>query len=290
MSEIRKVPAASGAQWLLAGFALLRRAPLQLGGIGMLWGAISSLLVMLGFKWPSLSNALQFLMILVGPILMGGLLWAVREVDEGRTARLGHLFHGFQDGRAPHLLVSLLPQLVAGALMGVLLWVMLGSSGLEQLFKLFGINQAGVQLGPDDIQQLLVGFPAVRFLLWVVLVLLVFVAMSLALFVMLPQVMFDGADGLHALNMSLRAGLRNFSALLVFFLLAFIALFAVYFALMIVALLIRQLLGELMTIVLLQVFLVTVLMPAFTGAVYEAWKQMFAHVRLPSLREDVFAA
>nr|WP_279583482.1 hypothetical protein [Xylella fastidiosa] len=33
MSEILKVPAKAGAQWLWAGFALLWRAPLRLGGL-----------------------------------------------------------------------------------------------------------------------------------------------------------------------------------------------------------------------------------------------------------------
>ncbi|HHW4678043.1 MAG TPA: BPSS1780 family membrane protein [Xylella sp.] len=288
MSEIRKVPAASGAQWLLAGFALLRRAPLQLGRLGMFWGVVSVFLMMLGAQLPSLGNTSQFLMILIGPLLMGGLLWAVREVDEGRTARLGHLLQGLHDGRAPHLLVSLLPQLVAGAFMGGLLLLMLGSSGLEQLFKLFEINQSGVQLTPEDIEQLAVGFPVVRFLFWFVLVVLTFVAMIMALFVMLPQVMFDRADGLHALNMSLRAGLRNFPALLVFFLLAFISVLAVCFVMAIPALLISKLFGDVIATVVLQVFLVAVLMPVFTAAVYEAWKQMFVH--MPSVRQDVFAA
>ena len=36
MSTINKVPANAGAEWLLRGFALLRKAPLTLGKLGMI--------------------------------------------------------------------------------------------------------------------------------------------------------------------------------------------------------------------------------------------------------------
>src|SRR5262245_36155565 len=113
MSEIRKLPASAGAEWLLGGFALLRRAPLALGLLGMSWGVVAMVGAGLAMMLPALGVAVQFLLMLAGPLLMGGMLWAVREVDEGREARPSHLLHGLQDGRAPHLLMSLLPQAVA---------------------------------------------------------------------------------------------------------------------------------------------------------------------------------
>src|SRR3546814_12288570 len=41
MSDARKVPASAGAEWLLGGFGLLRKAPLGLGLLGALYGVLA---------------------------------------------------------------------------------------------------------------------------------------------------------------------------------------------------------------------------------------------------------
>jgi len=302
MSEIRKLPASAGAEWLLTGFSLLRRAPLALGLLGMTWGLVAVIGAALAMMLPTLGMAVQFLLMLAGPLLMGGMLWAVREVDEGRVARPAHLLHGLQEGRAPHLLMSLLPQAVAIMVLAALLLLMVGVGGLQELAHVMSqieqINQTATQTGaqpdPAQIQALVAGLPAGRILLWLLLVIVTFAALSLALFVMPPQVMFDRATGTHALAESLRAGIRNLPALLVFFLLTFIALVAIYFVVMLVAMLASLLIGTL-AMLLAQLLMMGVLMPVFAGAVYAAWKQMFAHADatsppLGSPRGDIFVA
>ncbi|MEE7548000.1 hypothetical protein HF319_13975 [Xanthomonas sp. Kuri4-1] len=299
MSEIRKVPASAGAEWLLTGFSLLKRAPLALGSLGVTWGLVASLVLSLSMLLPALGPVVQFLMLLAGPLFMGGLLWAVREVDEGRVARPSHLLHGLQEGRAPHLLVALLPQLLAGLLLGALLLLMIGTSGLQQLsevmVKINEISNSGAQPDPAQIEQLAASLPAGRILLWLLLMFITFAALTLALFVMPPQVMFDRATGPHALRESLRASLHNLPAMLVFFVLAFIAIFAIYFVVMIVALVVGLVAGQGVAVWLAQLLLMAVMMPVFAGAVYAAWKQMFGHtapssVPPPAPRSDVFAA
>ena len=42
MPNINKVPAGAGAEWLLGGFALLRKAPVGLGLLGLGWGLAAS--------------------------------------------------------------------------------------------------------------------------------------------------------------------------------------------------------------------------------------------------------
>ncbi|RBL46674.1 hypothetical protein BRN24_24080, partial [Xanthomonas oryzae pv. oryzae] len=64
MSEIRKVPASAGAEWLLTGFSLLKRAPLALGALGVIWSVAASLVVSLSVLVPLLGPALQFLLLL----------------------------------------------------------------------------------------------------------------------------------------------------------------------------------------------------------------------------------
>ncbi|HBK47688.1 MAG TPA: hypothetical protein DDZ67_14905 [Xanthomonadaceae bacterium] len=281
MSEIRKVPASAGAEWLLTGFSLLRRAPLALGSLGVTWGLAASVVVSVALMVPVLGTALQFLMLLAGPLFMGGLLWAIREVDEGRAAKPSHLLHGLQEGRAPHLLVALLPQLLAGLLLGALLLVLIGSSGLQQLsevmLRLNEISQSGAQPEPAQIEQLVATLPAGRILLWLLLLLVTFAALTLALFVLPPLVMFERATGFAALRDSLRASLHNLPAMLVFFVLAIIAVFAIYFAVMIVALTVGLIAGQAFAMWLAQLLMLAVLMPVFGGSVYAAWKQMFAH-------------
>ncbi|HEY0334858.1 MAG TPA: BPSS1780 family membrane protein [Stenotrophomonas sp.] len=299
MSEIRKVPATAGAEWLLTGFTLLRRAPLALGSLGMTWGLIAMVAYAASLLAPAVGLAIQFLMALAGPIFLGGMLWAVREVDEGRPARPSHLLHGLQEGRAPHLLMALVPQLVAGLLLGVLLLALIGTGGWQHLtdvtVQINALSQSGAQPDQEQIRALAEQLPAGRILLWLGLVIVTLAAVSLALFVMAPQVMFDHTTGTHALRESLRATLRNLPALLVFFLMAFVALFAIYFAVMLVVLLLALVVGVNAAMFVAQLLLMAVLMPVFAGAVYAAWKQMFAHADavsppLAGGRDDIFVA
>lgn len=295
MSEIRKVPASAGAEWLLTGFGLLKRAPLALGSLGILWGVGTWLVLSLSMMVPLLGTVVQFLLLLAGPLFMGGMLWAIREVDQGRTARPSQLLQGVQEGRAPHLLIALLPQLIAALLLGTLLLVLVGTAGLQQLsevmLKLNEISQSGAQPDPAQIEQLVATLPAGRILLWLLLLLGTFAALTMALFVMPPQVMFEGRTGIHALRESLRASLHNLPAMLVFFVLAFIAIFAIYFAVMVVALIIGLVAGQVAAVAVAQLLLMAVLMPVFAGAVYAAWKQMLAPASTgpapPAMRDHV---
>src|SRR5690606_41856131 len=118
MHTIRRLSASAGAQWLLGGFALLRKAPLALGTLGALWGLLGTMVVFLAAVVPPLAAALQLLLAIAGPVLFAGLLWAVREVQQDRPALPAHLPRGLQDGHAPALLATLLPPGVAGLLPG----------------------------------------------------------------------------------------------------------------------------------------------------------------------------
>lgn len=299
MSEIHKVPAAAGAEWLIAGFSLLKRAPLGLGGLGLLWGLLVSLVMSLSLLLPTLGTLLQLLVVVAGPLFIGGLLWAVREVDQGRAARPGQLLEGLREGRAPHLLVTLLPQVVAGLLLGVLLLLLLGGDGLHRLGEVMTrmneISQSGQQPDPAQVEALVAELPAGRILLWLALCVLTLAAIWLAMFVMPPQVMFQRTGGWRALRHSLRACLHNLPAMLVFLVLAAIAMMAVYFAVMLVAMVFTLIGGQLAGVWVAQLLMTAVTMPVFAGAVYAAWKQMLAPAAAPPAvppppRDGVIAA
>ena len=106
MSTINKVPASAGAEWLLAGFALLKRAPVPLATLSVLWGLLSMGVMLVAVTLPAMTLAMQFLLVLAGPLFFAGMLWAVREVDEGRPATPSNLLQPVRDGHAPALLAT----------------------------------------------------------------------------------------------------------------------------------------------------------------------------------------
>jgi len=279
MDTIRRLPASAGAEWLLGGFALLRQAPLALGMLGALWGLLGSLVLGVALAVPALAAALQFLLALAGPLLFAGLVWAVREVAQTRPAQPAHLLQGLQADRAPRLLVTLLPQLAAGLVLGVLLLVMVGPQQLQALYaaseELNALASSGAQPSPEQVQALVSGLPAGRILLWLLLGVATAILVAMTVFVSVPRIVFDGRGGLAAMGDSLRACMLNLPAMLVFFLLAWIALMAIYFAVMLVVLVIQALAGPLLAAWLAQLLLMAGVMPLLAGAVLTAWSQLF---------------
>ena len=271
MEQLRKLPASAGAEWVLGGFGLLRRSPLGLGALGALWGLLASLVVALGLAVPSLAAVLQLLVAVAGPLLFAGLVWAVREVDQGRAPQPLHLLAGVREQRVPQLLATLLPQLVAGLVLGIGLLVLVGSQQLQhmaQVSEQFNtMAQAGQQPSPEQVQALVAGLPSGRILLWLLLVLVAAVAVALTVFVSVPRILFDRRDGIPAMGDSLRACLHNLPAVLLFF--------ATYFIVFIIAALVQMLLGVAVAMLVGQLLMMAVMMPMLAGATYTAWMQMF---------------
>jgi len=108
MKEIRKLPASAGAQWLLDTFSLYRRAPLQLARIGLTWLLVSWGVTLLSTLIPGAAGmAVQLMTLAISPIMFGGMLYAVGEIDEGRPGLASHLLQPIRDHRVSHLLVPL---------------------------------------------------------------------------------------------------------------------------------------------------------------------------------------
>lgn len=282
MRDIRKLPASAGAQWLLDTFSLYRRAPLQLAVLGVIGMLVSSLIAILSQALPGWLSLLgQLLSVAVGPVLFGGMLWAVSEIDQGRRAQPSHLLQPIRDRRVSHLLVPLAIQMVTILGLGALLFLMIGSDGLNAIAEatrnLQALQQSGTAPSNEQVLALFDPVPVKRVLLWIALVFAVFVALSMAMFTQPALVMFDRQSGMHALRMSLQGCIENFGAMTVFMLLGLVAVMCIYFLmaiLMQIALLIG---GAAAAAALMQLVVTTVIMPLYVGAVYAAWKQMFAH-------------
>ncbi len=262
MTDVRKVAASAGAEWLLGGFALLRKAPLALGLLGLIWGGVSALASVTGQLWLSL------VMALLGPILFAGMIYAAREVDLGRHASPRHLLQGLREGKALQLLAMLLPQIAALVLLALLLVVMIGGEQLQVIAKVM----EQMQSNPDP--ELAKSLPGGRMLGWLLLALVVGVVAAFFTFVAIPQVMFVERGAFEAMATSFRACVRNLPALIVMVVLLLIALFAVSIAVNLLVVLLTWAIGQQPANFIGQLLLMAALLPVMAGTVYFAWRQM----------------
>lgn len=274
MPNINKLPASAGAQWLLDAFALLRRQPLGLGMLGLTWGSLSLLALLGTLLHPTLGLLLQLGLSLLGPFLFAGLLLAVREVDAGRAAQPGHLFAALQLGRNGSLLATLLPQIAAGVVLGIAFLALIGTEALQKLGEIAEemnrVQQAGGQPDPAMLQ----GLPVGGALLCLLLAMALAVAVALLIFIAVPQIVFSATPGVEAMRTSLRAGLRNLPAVVVYLLLLFVTVLAIGFVAQIVALVAQLLLGPTAAVLATNLLLMAVLMPLLAGTAYSAWKHL----------------
>ncbi len=270
MSDVHKVPASAGAEWLLGGIALLRKAPLGLGVLGVLYG-VFSLVVGLSAQYDmSLFLLLELVALILGPILIGGMIYAVREVDRDRPALPGHLLQGIRDGKATRLWATLLPQIGAAVLIVLLLASLVGFGEVARLVSLVEKMQGQAQPDPS----LFAGFPAGRLLLWMLLSLVIGILAGFFTFVGVPEIMLTDSGAMAAMGRSFRACLRNLPALIVFFIVTLIAVLALSFVLGLVSLLVGVVGGKVVAQTIVQLLMMSMLLPVIAGAMYVAWQQM----------------
>lgn len=274
MSTFNKVPATAGAEWLLGGFALLRKAPLALGVLGVMWGLLSLLVMQVLAANMTVGLLLQVGLGVLQPLLFAGVVWAVREVEHDRPALPGHLLHGFGSGRAASLLSTLLPQVVSVLALGALLLLMIGPAQVQQMIEagaeIQRISEAGGQPDPALVRDLPVG----RFLLWILLMVAAVIATALFTFVAVPEILLGGKRGLEAMRNSFGACVHNLPALLVFAVLLLISLLLISLLVQLVALVVQLAAGPVAGLWVANLLLMGVLMPLLAGAVYHAWRQL----------------
>jgi hypothetical protein len=268
--EIRKLSASAGAEWLLGGFGLLRKAPLSLSLLGAIYGVLTLLVGLSMQRDFTLFMLLELVLVLLGPILLGGMIHAAREVDHDRTAQPLHLVQGLRDGHWPRLLATLLPQVVAMVVVVLLLAAMVGPHALTQMAE--AVEKAQGQAKPDP--SLFAAIPFGRIFLWLLLAMVIGILAGFFTFVGVPEIALTASGAWDAMLRSFRACLRNLPALIVFFVLTVVAVIAFYFVLLLAGLLVRVAAGDMAMQVVMQVALMAVMMPVMTGAMYVAWKQM----------------
>ncbi|QDH71515.1 BPSS1780 family membrane protein [Marilutibacter alkalisoli] len=265
MPHINKLSASQGAQWLLDGFTLLRKAPLALGVLGLIWGGLSAIASLTGQVWMSLVLAV------FGPLLFGGVIYAAREVDQGRSAQPGHLLQGLREGKMARFLVMLLPQLAALLVLALLLVAMIGSEQLQQMAEVMQKIQDSAG-NPDP--ALLEALPVGSLFAWLVAVLVVSMVAGFFTLIAIPDVMFTDRSGFAAMGLSFRACLHNIGAVLVFMVLLVITFFALSIAANILVAVLGIALGLPIAMLIGQTLLMSVLLPLMGATIYSAWRRM----------------
>jgi len=283
MKDVRKVPASAGAEWVLGGFRLLRQSPIGFGTLGLVYGLIALLVSLSATKSTPLALLLELVLVVVGPLLIGGMVHAARTIDGGGHAAPEQLLQAVREGKVLRLLATLLPQVVA-LLMCIVLLVVLVGDQLQQLA--LTLQQLQAQANPDP--SLAATLPIGRLTLWLLLVCVIGIGAGFFTFFAAPEIMFTDSTAFDAMRRSFHACLRNLPALLVFLGIAMIAVLAVYVAVMLVAVVVRLLVGPGAMEVVAQLLSTAVLMPVITGAMYVGWKQMLADA-VPPPRDATIA-
>lgn len=288
MTDLRKLPLERGLAWFLRAVNVGRKNPKAVFGAAMLLIAALyalSFVLLLPVAWNGLDSsgqvpkldirlAIPFFVALVCvfPVLLGGLMHVIREVEADRPVRARDVFVPARTAVGKSLLLLGVVQLILNLAATALVFMLAGSGYWgEYLSALQGAMSGNVSVIPE---------PAHPFLMF--LVNLVFNYLSAAILLLsIPLVLFSGAGLQDAVRLSLRSAWTNLRpnvAAAALFMIAAVAAAVVVFviALLIgsIAALIHPVLGA---IVLLALYLVfgTVVMAVMAACAHAAWSDIF---------------
>jgi hypothetical protein len=286
--DIRKLPIGRGLAWFRQAANLGVRNPRAIFGAGLLFiltlyavvllmilpvvgmgraGASQDLMSLLGWLAP------LFLVVLVlMPVLFGGLMYVIREAEAGRPVRARDLYAPLRQGAARRLALVGLLQLLFGLVGAVVAVTLAGADYWQQyLAALQGAMNGVAPVMPQ---------PAHPGLLLVFQLLFNYFTYAVMLF-SIPLMLFSGRTLREAIVLSLRAALVNVGANL---LAAGLFLGAVIVAALLTTLLatlatllgglLLPQLGTLLELLVLLVFGVVVIV-VLTGVAYFAWRDIF---------------
>ncbi len=280
--DFRSAPAGRGLAWFQNAIRMLDKNPRGLTTVTLayvLLGQVPNLLHAI----PNLSLALSVLLLLLGPALLGGVLFAIGEADAGRPVLVMQLFEGLRrpGARGSLLLLGVLV-LFALLLLGIAAQRILGADNLAVLTQI-----AEQKLTPQNAPMEQLAGPLLRTLM--VAAVIGFVLLS-GLFFAVPRVMFDGRRALSAFIESFAACAANVLSLTVYGLLLVAASMAVGVVILIVAA-VFSLFGKIGALLIVPVVIAVysvVLLVSASGN-YLAWREVFGHADsgIPSPHEGI---
>lgn len=286
--DVRKLPVGRGLQWFRQAADLGVRNPRAIFGAGLLFiltlyaivllmmlpavgmmraGASRDLMSLLGWLAP-----LFLVVLLLMPVLFGGLMHVIREAEAGRPVRARDLYAPLRQGAARRLALLGLLQLLFGLVGAIVAVALAGADYWQQyLAAMQGAMNGVVPVMPE---------PAHPGLLLVFQLLFNYFTYAVMLF-SIPLMLFSGRTLREAIVLSLRAALANVGANLLaagLFLgavvvAALLTTLLATFASLLGGLVLAQL-GTLLELLVLLVFGVVVIV-VLTGVAYFAWRDIF---------------
>lgn len=198
MMNIQVVPAGRGWQWIVEAFRLFRKNP-------VIWIVLHLILILVGLGLSFLPVVGPYLLYLLTPLLLGGLMTAAKDIESGQDIEIAHLFRGFRQNTS-HLItvggVYLVGQVLISGTM-----ITLGGPEFQQALKVGveGIDPATItpEVASRIMMALLVGMA-------------LFIPLAMATWFSPALVILDGQPAFAAMGASVRACLRNTLPFLVY--------------------------------------------------------------------------
>jgi uncharacterized membrane protein len=198
MMNIQSVPGGRGWQWIVEAFRLFRKNPL-------IWIVLHLILILVGAGLSFLPVVGPYLLYLLTPLLLGGLMTAAKDLESGQDIEIAHLFRGFRQNTS-HLItvggIYLVGQVVISGTM-----IMLGGPEFQQALR------AGVEsIDPASITPEV----ATRILMALLVGMVLFLPLAMATWFSPALVILDSQPAFAAMDASMRACLRNMQPFLVY--------------------------------------------------------------------------
>jgi len=194
---IRRVPFAQGWRWIVQAFALFRRS-------AVIWIVLTMIMLALALALTMIPVLGSYLLYLITPILLAGLMSAARDTDAGQEIEIAHLFRGFREN-APQLVsvggVYLVGNVVVA---GVAL-----SLGGEELRQVIEAAAAGT---PEEVDAAVANKASMAILVAAAL----FLPLAMAMLFAPALVMLEKIPAWRAMALSVQACLVNFLPFLLY--------------------------------------------------------------------------
>jgi uncharacterized membrane protein len=205
---IQNVAAGRGWQWIVAAFGLFKKNPL-------IWLVLNMVLFLIGVGLSMLSGPGAYVLYLLTPVFVGGIMTAARDIEAGQDIEIAHLFRGFRQN-ATHLVtvggVYLVGQVVIS---GVMLTI--GGPEFREAVQAGVGGMDAAKLAPEALGRISAA---------VLVGMALFVPLAMAIWFAPALVILDNQPGFRALGASVLGCLRNIMPFLVYGIASFLLLIA----------------------------------------------------------------
>lgn len=280
--QVNKVPLSAGAQWILDAFAAFRAAPapyLMVAGVYAVGILVATLLMK---SAAPVGMVLLLVLTLMQPIFMGALVLGAHDAAAGRRPGNDLLRRVHATGKTGQLLLTLLPQIVAGLASGFLLYSIVGTQNLSHTLQVL----EAIQNNPQAQAELMKELPLAAFARWAFISLVLGLLAAMFSFLAIPQILFNDRRAFDAMRDSFRGVTGNFIAVVLGFVFFIITVMAIVVAFVIFSGLVSVVAGR-GTADLVSSFLqILVLLPLQGLITYSAWKSILGAGKTTPALED----